>query len=98
MIETIVIIALLVFIAFREWRHELHIRELEEKVMASSLTEYQQFKTGKKKPRLTPNPVTKTEDNEIALGDMPFMTIPEEYNIQVEGSPETPVEERARKK
>ena len=97
MIELGVIIALLIFIVFREWRHEVHLRDLEDKVMASNLTEYYQTKKTKNKPRPESNSIVKPDENDIMLGDMAFMDLPKKYNIEVEGSPETPVEQRARK-
>lgn len=90
----LITLALIALIIFREYRHEQHVRELEERLMAGNLTEFHQAQ-GKKTGEKT-NPVMKTEENEVMLLDQSFMEIPKEYKIEVEGDSETPAEAVAR--
>lgn len=97
MTEVIVILALLVFLGYREWRHEKHIKELEEKIMVS-VPGYVHFRKGKKpKEAGVNNEIMEVSPNEIMLGDIPHMEIPKDFKIETEGSPETPAEVVARK-
>ena len=95
MIEIFIIVALLLFIGYREWRHESHIRDLEEKLMASTPTIlYRPKGENNKKPESSP--IMKGEENEMMMGDIPFMEIPKDFKIETEESPTTPLESRAR--
>lgn len=88
------IVLLMVYLIWEQVRHEKVVNELIKKL----------------KPGITPgsvstvpttkvdvNTILKTDENEVMLSDMPFMEIPEDYNIEHEGGPETPTEAVARK-
>ena len=97
MIEAIIIIALLGFIAYQEWGWRKHVKELEEKIIKANPQLYWLDKNENKRQEV--NQIMRNDENEILLGDMPM---PEQdmsardFKIQQEGDSETPMEARAR--
>ena len=109
MIEIITIVSLLIFIAIREWqhiiyikekdkiyqkiddRHQKHIETLEEKIVKTNPNIYWTEKHEGKRPAV--NEMMTSTDNEVMLGDMPFMDLSKGYKIQTEEGSSTPLEE-----
>jgi hypothetical protein len=91
----VVIVFLLGFLVWREREHDLHIRELENKIKSPVVQKIiKEPLVKREKPE--ENQITNDNPNEIMLGEIPFMEIPKEFKIEYEGSPETPAEARAR--
>jgi len=93
----LVIVALLVFIAWNELRHEKHIKELEKQNKTVVTVPASSYQVGAAKGRPVQSPIMRTDDNEIMLNEIPFMEIPKDFKIEHEGSPETPTKAVARK-
>lgn len=97
MIEAIVIIALLGFIAYQEWGWRNHVKELEEKIIKTNPQLYWLDKREGKK--VEKNQITTEDENEVLLSDLPMPEMDmsaRDFKIQLEGDSETPAEARAR--
>lgn len=98
MIEVVltgIIIALLTFMGYREKKYYEHIKSLEDKIIKANPQVYWASKNENKKRES--NAMAQQNGEEVPIAEIPFMDFTDrDFNIQVEGDPETPEEARAR--
>ena len=99
MIEIIFLIIILTLLGigvYREKKYNEHIQRLENKITGVSPLAPEVTPTGKRKE--VPNEMASESREETPIADIPMMEFEDrEFNIELEGDPETPAEAVARK-
>jgi len=81
---------------YREKKHNEHIKDLEGKIIKTNPQIY--WKEQNEGKRAVPNEMARESGEETPIADIPMMEFTDrDFNIQLEGDPETPHEARARK-
>jgi hypothetical protein len=93
--ELIIIGVLIFLLGFQEWTWRKHVKDLEDKVFKSNPQLYWTLRNEEKRPQA--NEIMKENTDEQLLTDIPMMEFKDRnFNIQLEGDSETPMEARAR--
>lgn len=94
---TAIILALVLLIGYMQYLSYKHIGSLEDKLVKTNPQVYWRERNETATP--VPNEMSEGDEDEIPLSQIPMMEFEDRnFNIQMEGDPETPQEARARGK